>query len=161
MKKIQFAETKHVLRGRIGNWTRAVSLALGLAICLGWAAQPAVAQTAGEAAITGTITDATHAVVPGAIVTATNDPTGISTSRTTSSAGVYQISPLIVGTYTVTVSAAGFETEKQENVMLNENQIFGFNPVLKIGSQKETVTVTAAPPALDTANAVLGATIQS
>ena len=161
MKTRKLADTMDVRHKRSASWTSVISVLLGLAICVGWAAIPAAAQTAGEAAITGTVTDSTHAVVPGAIVTATNDATGVSASRTTSSAGVYEISPLIVGTYTVTVSAAGFETEKQENVTLNENQVFGFNLVLKIGSQKETVTVTSAPPALDTANAVLGATIQS
>lgn len=47
--------------------------------------------------------------------------TGVATSRTTSSAGVYEISPLIVGTYTITVSASGFDILKQEGDVLNEN----------------------------------------
>jgi len=142
-------------------WSNRSSALLILAICLGLAAAPALAQTAGEAAITGTVSDSTHAVVAGAVVTATNDATGISTSRSTSSAGVYEISPLIIGTYTITVSAPGFEVLLQQNIVLNENQVFGFNPVMKIGNQKETVTVTSAPPALDTTSAVLGGTISN
>jgi hypothetical protein len=122
---------------------------------------PALGQTAGEGAITGTVKDSTGAVVPNATVTAKNVATGVSTSRVSSSAGVYQISPLIVGTYSVTVSVPGFKTFEQQNVVLNENQILGLNPVLDIGSQSTTVTVTEAPPQLDTANAVLGGTISS
>jgi hypothetical protein len=130
-----------------------------LILCLGLAVMPASAQTAGEAAITGIVADPTGAVVPTATITATNDATGVNTTRHASSAGAYEISPLIIGTYTVTVTAAGFDTIRQEGIVLNENQIFGFNPILKVGNQKETITVTAAPPALDTANAVLGGTI--
>ena len=75
--------------------------------------------------------------------------------------GVYQISPLIIGTYSVTVSQTGFSKFTQENVVINENQIFGLNPVLKVGSQSDMVTVTEAPPQLNTANATLGDTISS
>jgi hypothetical protein len=119
------------------------------------------AQTGGEGAFTGTVTDSTGAVVPNAAVTARNVETGVETSRPTSSAGIYQISPLIIGTYSVTVSAQGFETFKQEGLVINENQVFGLNPVLRVGSQTQTVTVTELPPALDTTNAVLGGTISS
>jgi hypothetical protein len=124
-------------------------------------ATAAIGQTGGDGAITGTVSDTTGAVVSGATVTARNVATGVETSRVTSSAGVYQISPLIIGTYSLTVSAKGFQSFKQENVVINENQIFGLNPVIKVGSQSDTITVSEAPPALDTANAVLGGTISS
>ncbi|HEY2014000.1 MAG TPA: carboxypeptidase regulatory-like domain-containing protein, partial [Bryobacteraceae bacterium] len=124
-------------------------------------APSAFAQTAGDGAITGTVKDSSGAVVPNATVTARNDETGVETSRPTSSAGVYQISPLIVGTYSVTVSSVGFQTFAQKNIVINENQVFGLNPVLSVGSQNTTVTVTEAPPALDTENATLGGTISS
>lgn len=136
-------------------------LLLVLAACFGLALSASYAQTAGEGAITGTVADPTGAVIPNATVTATNDATGVATSRQTSSAGVYQISPLIVGTYTVSVSAAGFQGYQQEKIEIHQNQIFGLNPVLKVGSQSQTVTVTEAPPALDTANATLGGNITS
>jgi carboxypeptidase family protein len=119
------------------------------------------AQTGGEAAISGVITDSTGSLLANATVIARNNATGVETSRVTTSAGVYQISPLIVGTYTITVSAKGFQTFQQENVALNQNQIFGFNASLKVGNQNETITVSSAPPQLDTANAVLGGTISS
>jgi hypothetical protein len=132
-----------------------------LALCFVSTAMPVAAQTAGEAAITGTVQDATGAVVPNATVTATDTATGVQTSRTSSSAGVFEISPLIVGTYTLSVTAKGFESFTQDDIELHENQVFGFNPALKVGSQSQTVTVSAAPPQLDTANGVLGATIEA
>jgi Carboxypeptidase regulatory-like domain/TonB-dependent Receptor Plug Domain len=119
----------------------------------------ASAQTGGEGAIQGTVTDPSGAIVLGAAVTATNVATAATKTQPTSSAGVYYIGPLSPGTYTVSVSAAGFTSYFQENVVLNAMQIVGLNIALKIGSTSETVRVTAAPPALDTANAVLGATM--
>jgi hypothetical protein len=144
-----------------GKYAAAAKVFLLSALIFGLAAIPARAQTGGEAAITGVVTDSTGAVIPNATVTAANDATGVQTQRTTSSRGVYEISPLITGTYTLTVTSSGFEGLSQQNIVLSENQVFGFNPVLKVGSSRETVTVTAAPPTLDTANAVLGATIES
>ena len=146
---------------RRGSQTIATGLLLASVIGLVLAAVPAWAQTAGEGAITGTVTDSSGAVVAKATVSARNAETGVENSRLTSSAGIYEIGPLILGTYTVTVTAPGFEKFQQENVVLNENQVFGLNPVLKVGSQEATVMVTTAPPALDTANAVLGGTISS
>ncbi len=135
--------------------------AIFIALCAVFVPALAAAQTGGEAAINGVVTDSTGALVANATVVARNDATGVETSRVTTSAGVYQISPLIVGTYTLTVSATGFQTFKQEKVVLNQNQIFGFNAVLKVGNQNEVVTISEAPAALDTASAALGGTISS
>src|SRR5580704_3590009 len=57
------------------------------------------AQTAGEGTISGTVTDTTGAVVPGATVTATNLATSVSFERTSSSSGLFSIAPLPPGTY--------------------------------------------------------------
>ena len=135
-----------------------VTFLLGLIICLGWASLPAAAQAGG--AIEGTVTDSAGAVIPNATITATNVNTGISTSRTTTSAGFYSITLLIPGKYTVTVSAAGFETFKQENFIIDNEHVSAFNAKLKVGAQSETVTVTDTPPALETTNASLGGLIR-
>jgi hypothetical protein len=150
--------TISALEKQCGIWAGAMMVALVL--CLTWMAVPASAQTAGEAAITGTVTDSTGAIEADATVTATNVATGVSSTRKTSSAGVYEVGPLIAGTYTLTVSAPGFEKYVQDNIELHENQVFGLNAALKVGSTSMSVTVTAAPPQLDTANGVLGATIE-
>jgi hypothetical protein len=120
-----------------------------------------VAQTGGQGAITGTVQDSTGAVVPNATVIAHNNETGIDVTRTSSSAGVYEISPLNVGTYSVKASASGFQTFQQQNIVINQGQTFGLNVTLKVGNAAETVTVTSAPPQLDTADATLGGTLSS
>jgi hypothetical protein len=117
------------------------------------------AQTGGEGAIQGTVTDPTGAVIAGGAVTVTNVATSVANSQSTSSAGVYVVSPITPGTYTVTVSANGFSSFEQDNVVVNAMQVVGLNVTLKVGSAAETVKVTTAPPALETANAVLGATM--
>jgi len=143
---------------RSAGWASATTLLLGLMICLGWAALPAAAQAGG--AIEGTVTDSAGAVIPNATVTATNVSTGVSTSRTTTSAGFFSITLLIPGKYTVTVSVAGFETFKQENFVIDNEHVSGLNPILRVGVQSETVTVTDEPPELETTNAGLGGLIR-
>src|SRR5580692_8116164 len=106
------------LENRSGAWTCVAIAMLAIALCFFVTAMPAAAQTAGEAAITGTVHDSTGAAVPDATVTATNTDTGVQTIRTSSSAGVYEVSPLIAGTYILTVSAKGFETFKQDDIEL-------------------------------------------
>lgn len=131
------------------------------ALLLAFGSQVATAQTAGEAAITGTVKDKTGAAIPNATVAARNDATGVVTVRTTDGSGVYQISPLIIGTYTVEVSARGFQKSVQQNVTVNQNENFGYNPSLEVGSETTSITVNEAPPALETANASLGGTISA
>src|ERR1700747_887603 len=149
---------ENLFGGTLSTWSRnarqlvRAGALVALAVSFVFLAMSASAQTAGDEAITGTVKDTSGAVVANATVTAHNVATGVDTSRVTSSAGVYQISPLIIGTYSVTVSGKGFAKFTQQNVVLNENQTFGLNPVLKVGSQNDVVTVTEAPPQLNTAN---------
>lgn len=114
------------------------------------------AQLAGTGAISGTVQDPSGAVVTGATVTATNVGTNVQTTRTTTSAGNYNITPLIPGTYTVSVSARGFQGFKQENITVDALATVGLNIKLTVGQASETVTVTSAPPVLDTTDATLG-----
>jgi len=134
-----------------------------LLVCLvaiaGFGGSSARAQLAGKGEIRGSVTDPSGAVVPGATVTATDSATGVSTARTSSSTGDYDISPLDAGVYTVTVTAAGFEKLTQANVHVNSLEVADYNPVMTVGAASETVTVTSAPPALETSNATLGATM--
>ena len=156
-----FMRDKKVLGSAPAGRVSGMRFVAALMACIGLMLPVAMAQTAGEGAITGTVTDSSGAVVPNATVTAHNVATGVDTTRITSSAGVYQISPIIIGTYSVTVSATGFQKFTQESIVINQNQIFGLNPVIKVGSTNDTVTVSEAPPQLDTANATLGGTITS
>jgi hypothetical protein len=139
---------------------RVLSLLLALLLCL-VPAMTLVAQTGGEAGIQGTVTDASGAVVPNAAVTATNNATGIVSVRQTSSSGLYTISPILPGTYTVRVKAPGFSEYVQQNFTINALVLTPLNVAMQVGTQDTTVTVTAAPPALETSNATLGLTIEN
>jgi hypothetical protein len=139
----------------------AAFVVLTVALCFCWSATPAGAQSAGEGALQGTVTDSSGAVLPNATVVATNVATGIAATRTTTSAGFYVISPLQPGTYSVKVSSSGFQTVEQANVVVNALQMRVYDPVLSVGQETQTVQVTAAPPVLNTADATLGLTVEN
>lgn len=124
-------------------------------------ASTALAQIGGQGSITGTVLDPSGAVVPNATVTATNVATGVPMVRKTTSSGYYVVSPLQPGEYTVTVNAPGFETHTQEHVTVDALQNLGLNVKLKMGASTQTVTVSTAPPPLNTTNATLGGTIEN
>ncbi|HVU45554.1 MAG TPA: carboxypeptidase-like regulatory domain-containing protein, partial [Terracidiphilus sp.] len=155
----QSLSTDEAMRTRRRGGIAAVLVALVALLC--WTSLPAAGQTAGEGSIQGTVTDPTGAVVPGATVTVTNTATNITTTRTSSSAGFFNISPLLPGTYTVKVEAPGFQTLVQHNVVVDALLTRAISPVLTIGSNAQTVTVTDAPPVLDTADATLGLAIEN
>jgi Carboxypeptidase regulatory-like domain len=119
------------------------------------------AQTAGQGTITGTVTDSTGAVVPGARVIAINAATSVASERISSSAGFFAIAPLPPGTYSLSVEAKGFRTLKQDNLAVNALGVLAFNPVLTIGEAAETVEVSAAPPVLNTTNATVGLVMEN
>jgi hypothetical protein len=133
-----------------------------LAVILATAWTPLLpAQTAGEGSITGTVADSTGAVIGDAKVTATNQASNFATSRTSTKDGLYTISPLPPGLYTLTVEAPGFKLLRQQNLDVVGLGQLGFNPVLSIGTTSETVEVSAAPPVLDTESATLGVVMEN
>src|SRR3981081_1707039 len=103
-------------------------------------ALPLLAQIGGSGSIQGTVSDPSGAVIPGASVVATNVATGVKTTRQTTGAGLYVLSPLPSGNYRVSVSAAGFQPVAQENVAVDALSTVGLNVALKVGSSSEAVT---------------------
>src|SRR5437773_1816359 len=106
--------------------------------------------------ITGTVADASGAVVSGAKVTLTNEGTGASLTTTTGADGIYKFSPVRVGSYKLDVTSQGFQTTKQSGVQVNIGTNVSLNFNLKPGSQTETVEVTGAIPVLQTQDASVG-----
>jgi hypothetical protein len=121
----------------------------------------ASAQSGGNGAIEGTVADASGAVIPNADVTATNTATGVVTKRPSSSSGLYNLSPLLPGSYTLTVTAPGFSTFKQQNITVDALASVGLNVTLQTGAITDTITVSDAPPQLNTTDAALGGTIEN
>jgi hypothetical protein len=106
--------------------------------------------------ITGTVTDASGAVVNGAKVTLTNEGTGAALSLTTGSDGSYTFSPVRIGSYKIDASAQGFKTVSQTHVVVNVSASVLVNLKLPTGSVSETVEVTGAVPVLQTQDASVG-----
>src|SRR5579872_3793858 len=119
-----------------------VGIAIAIALVCGFLAggSAAFGQT-DQGTITGTITDPQGAVIPNAQVTLTNVETGLVLRRATNNSGMYVFSPVKIGTYSITVTAPGFETVTQSNLVLNVNQTLESNLKLRTGSVSQTVTV--------------------
>ena len=111
-----------------------------------------------DAIITGTITDATGAVVPNATVEAENTATGVKYTTRTDANGFYRFNNVPVGTYNVTASATGFGTVKLARVEAVLNRTVTANMTLQVGPVAQTVEVTEAAAAVDTATAQLQST---
>ena len=110
--------------------------------------------------IVGTVKDQQDAVVNTATVKATNLDTGFSRSAPINGYGEYRIDYLPVGKYTVEATAPSFERFVQENIALDVDQTLTVEIKLTVGAQTQTVTVTEAPPLVNTSDAVLGRTIE-
>lgn len=113
-----------------------------------WATS-AHAQNANTGAIRGTVTDSTGAVIPGATATILDVQTGVKTSWTTNSVGIYDAPSLPTGEYSITFSANGFRDVVHNGIVLNIGTI-AINATLQVGSASQAVTVTAQTPLLQT-----------
>jgi hypothetical protein len=92
--------------------------------------------------ISGTISDASRAVLPGVTVTATNTATGIVTTVLSNDAGVYNFASLLPGTYKLTVELPGFRTETFNDVQLGNNAQLRLNATLEVAAAAQSVEVS-------------------
>jgi len=120
---------------------------LALAACLGGFAQ----SVSGD--LTGTIYDASGATVPNATVAVKNDATGVETTTKSAATGEYHLGNLLPGTYTITVTSAGFTKAQVRSVAIDLNKNTTTNIKLDVGSNIETVEVSAAAASIDTTTA--------
>jgi hypothetical protein len=126
-----------------------------LVLCL---AGLAIAQT-DTARITGTISDASGAVVPNAAVSVTNVGTGRSVTANTSAAGEYVVNALPAGNYHIEVKLTGFKTATAE-FTLEVSQVQEISLKLEAGAAGTTVDVTSEVPLVDTETSSTGEVIQ-
>ncbi len=103
----------------------------------------AFAQSA-NGTLQGTVTDSTGAVVPGATVHVQAVQTGVARDTTTNSDGFYSASNLNAGAYTVTVSASGFATYKQNDVVLSVGAVRELDMAVTVSTSEVTVNVEAS-----------------
>jgi hypothetical protein len=100
--------------------------------------------------ITGMVTDATKAVIPGVEVVATNTGTGVSRNALSESTGLYRIPLLPPGTYTVKATMTGFKTAVRQGITLSVGQVARVDLTLEVGNISETVTVSGEASPVDT-----------
>ncbi len=111
---------------------------------------------ADRAALTGTITDATHASVPGAQVKVVYATTGLSRETTTSGAGEFRLGGLPIGTCYVEVGATGFQPLKTITFALNVGETRTLDLTLAVASTTSAVEVRNVIQPLQESNATVG-----
>ena len=104
--------------------------------------------------VTGTVSDKSGSVLPDTAVTIVGDQTTLTRSQKTNSNGGYDFVNLPIGTYTVTVTHDGFQTERIPAILVQANRTATLNVTLKVGQVGTTIDVEAAPimNAVDTTN---------
>src|SRR5438552_4991234 len=137
----------------------ALSLFLVLAFTI-FSAGHAHAQVTG-ATLSGTVTDASGAVIPGVQVSIKNRATGVVRNIKTDEVGFYSAPNLLAGNYDVTVSAPGFSTVAQTNIALAVGAQQQLNVSMKIGETTQIVEVTEAAPLVQVTSSVISAQVES
>lgn len=107
-----------------------------------------LAQSTGTGVISGTVSDKTGALIPGAQVTITHLATGLARGATTNEKGFYTFVALPVGQHEVKAQMTGFKTFLQKGVILEADAKVTVDIVLEVGETSESVTITDSPPAI-------------
>ena len=143
------------MRSKRGGWSAVCFLCAGLLF-----GQPTFAQGL-FGTISGTVTDSSAAVVPGATVKVTNINTRVTTALATNAAGLYVASSLNPGVYEVQAEAAGFKTAVASGNTLQVGVNLRVNLTLEVGQTSETVSVVAETPLLKTEQSNVSQTVTS
>src|SRR5262245_52175707 len=137
----------------------ALSVLFALAITL-FPGAPVHAQVTG-ATLSGTVTDASGAVIPGVMVSIKNRATGVVRNTTTDEVGFYSAPNLLAGNYDVTASQPGFSTVVQSNVVLAVGAQQQLNISMRVGETAQVVEVTEAAPLVQLTSSVISAQVES
>ncbi len=108
--------------------------------------------------LSGTVTDPQGATILGASVTLVNEATGAKFAATTSASG-WEVPALDIGSYRVTVSAAGFKTAVIPHVALDVGTPGSANVILEVGAVSDSVTVSGGAQLMETESATISSTL--
>lgn len=138
-----------------------VRLWRGLAVCLAGLILLAIVQLTAYAqvdqgTITGIVQDTSGAVISRSSVTLTSVDSGLVLKTTTDTNGIYTFSPIKIGNYAISATSPGFSITTQENIHLDVQARLNVVLVLKPGEVSDTVTVSTAPPLLQTQSGSVG-----
>jgi len=142
------------LRGGLRVWLQIVS---SIALVMGMGVYTRLGAQAVGATLSGTITDQSGGVVPKADVAIQNTATADTRTVTTNADGIYSAPNLQPGPYSVTVTAAGFSKAVQSGLTLTVGATQVLNITMQVGQSSQTVEVTGEAPAINLANAEIGA----
>lgn len=138
--------------------SKPIAVLYSLLLVVGFSLQTAFGQTF-QGGISGSVTDSSGAAVPNAAIKAVEDATGTSHDTISSSAGEFNFTNLPIGSYTVTVTATGFNTAKYDKLSVTASTIYELPVKLTIASSSQTVEVTADALTLDTTTDTQATTI--
>jgi hypothetical protein len=130
----------------IGTYSRILSCALLVSLLVPHVLNAQVLQ----GSLVGVVTDSTGAVIPGASVSVVSPETGFTREAKTNGEGIYAFNDLQPGIYTVTISAEGFGQFEQTSTPVSANATARVNASLSTASATQHITVTDAPPVLQT-----------
>ena len=135
---------------------RIVHFGLVIALCLwiSFTSSPFVQAQQTLGGITGAVSDRSGAVLPGTNVNIVGDQTTLTRSQKTNTNGIYDFVNLPIGTYTLTFTHDGFETQKIPSITVQADRTATVNAVLPVGQVGTVVEVQAEPlmNAVDTTN---------
>jgi hypothetical protein len=118
---------------------------------------PAQVTTSGR--LTGNVADSQGAAVANAQVTVKNDQTGTEFKAATNDEGGWSIPSIENGTYTITITAAGFKSTIVQNVKVDAGTAASVNATLEVGGASEQVVVTSGGSVIQTESANVASTI--
>src|SRR5579864_2985517 len=128
-----------------------------LLLALGSVAHAQVASST----LLGEVRDESGALVPAVTVTARNNANGFVRSSMTGQQGAYRIDELLPGDYTLSTEKSGFRTLTTGGVTLEVNQKARLDLVLKVGAERDSVTVQAQVSPLQGDDATIGYRLES
>ena len=123
---------------------------------IGLAAPLSLFGQADQGSISGVVQDASGAVIPNADVNLTSTDTGLVLKTKTSSSGVYTFSPIKIGNYSVRAVAPGFAATTQEHIHVDAQSRLNIPVTLQLGTVSQSVTISTAPPLLQTESGSIG-----
>jgi len=131
-------------------------IAAGVAVCV--IATAAEAQQ-GIAEVRGRVVDAQNAVLPGVVVTVTNQDTGIYREVASNADGTYFVTGIVPGTYEVSAVLQGFKKSVRRDIVLSIGRTTTVDLQLEVGGLEETVTVTTQAPLVDVTSSEIGGNV--
>jgi len=121
---------------------------------------PLYGQVAG-ATLSGKVTDASGAVMPGAKVSIKNTGTGVARDVAADASGLYSVPNLLPGSYEITASAPGFSTQVRSGITLTVGEQQVLDITMQVGQTAEKVEVTGEAPVVELSSSALGAVVNS